>query len=79
LSTQDFPAAWIPRITVRAPASACGQLTADRGAGQFQPTQKETGMSKFMEFLEQMGQDAQLRYATSSELEQALIRAQIEE
>ena len=35
-------------------------------------------MSNFMEFLEQMGQDAQLRYATSDELEQALTRAQIE-
>ena len=35
-------------------------------------------MSNFMEFLEQMGQDAQLRYATSDELEQALNRAQIE-
>jgi hypothetical protein len=35
-------------------------------------------MSNFMEFLEQMGQDAQLRYATNDELEQALTRAQIE-
>ena len=35
-------------------------------------------MSTFMEFLEQMGQDAQLRYATSDELEQALTRAEIE-
>jgi hypothetical protein len=31
-----------------------------------------------MEFLVQMGQDAQLRYATNNELEQALTRAQIE-
>jgi hypothetical protein len=31
-----------------------------------------------MEFLEKMGQDARLRYATSNELEQALTRAQIE-
>jgi hypothetical protein len=35
-------------------------------------------MSNFMKFLEQMGQDAQLRYATSEELEKALLRAQIE-
>jgi hypothetical protein len=35
-------------------------------------------MSNFMDFLEQMGQDAQLRYATNDELEQALTRAQIE-
>ena len=35
-------------------------------------------MSNFMEFLETMGQDAQLRYATSDELEQALMRAQID-
>ena len=34
-------------------------------------------MSNFMEFLEQMGRDAQLRYATSNGLEQALMRAQI--
>jgi len=31
-----------------------------------------------MEFLVQMGQDAQLRYATNNELEQALRRAQID-
>ena len=35
-------------------------------------------MSNFMEFLEKMGQDAQLRYATSHELQQALTRAQID-
>jgi hypothetical protein len=35
-------------------------------------------MSNFMDFLEQMGQDAQLRYAANGELEQALMRAQIE-
>ena len=35
-------------------------------------------MSNIIEFLGQMGQDAQLRYATGNELEQALTRAQIE-
>ena len=35
-------------------------------------------MSNFMEFLEKMGQDAQLRYATNEQLEQALTRAQID-
>src|SRR5438105_4395236 len=75
---QDFPAASTPQITVRDPASASGQLSAARGASQFQSTVEETSMSNFMEFLEQMGQDAQLRYATKDELEQALIRAQIE-
>jgi len=35
-------------------------------------------MSNSMEFLVQMGQDAQLRHATNDELEQALTRAQIE-
>lgn len=35
-------------------------------------------MSNVIDFLERMGQDAQLRYARGSELEQALIRAGIE-
>lgn len=34
-------------------------------------------MSNVIDFLESMGQNAQLRYATSDEVEQALARAQI--
>ena len=63
---------------MRAPTSASGRLIADREASQFQPTDEETRVSNFMEFLEKMGQDAQLRYATNNELEQALMRAQID-
>jgi hypothetical protein len=35
-------------------------------------------MSNVIDFLEKWGQDAQLRHATSAELEQALLRAGIE-
>jgi hypothetical protein len=35
-------------------------------------------MSNVIDFLEKWGQDAQLRHATSTELEQALLRAGIE-
>jgi hypothetical protein len=35
-------------------------------------------MSNVIDFLEKWGQDSQLRYATSAELEQALLRAGIE-
>jgi hypothetical protein len=35
-------------------------------------------MSNIIDFLERMGQDAQLRHAPQDEVEQALIRAQIE-
>ena len=35
-------------------------------------------MSNVVGFLERMGQDAQLRYASGSELERALIEAQID-
>jgi hypothetical protein len=35
-------------------------------------------MSNVVEFLERMGQDAQLRYASGTELEQAMTQARIE-
>ena len=35
-------------------------------------------MSNVIDFLERMGQDAQLRYAKSIEVEQALVRAEID-